>query len=140
MSHINKDNYNQIATIGRILNLMRMHAEKRLQRCKQTLQNYYTATKTHSQNLRKRVVKTVKKRMSREAIVLMFYISAFRVKRYLRQCRKQGIMLPKLMSRRPIKKQPPLQAGLRLETQIKMIEPRDTQIKMIEQSTTVKKN
>jgi hypothetical protein len=140
MSHISKEGYNQIAVVGRRLNLMRMHMEKRLQRCKQAFQNYYVAIKAHSQNLRKRVVKTVKKRMSREAIVLTFYVSAFRVKRYLRQCRKQGIVLTNLMSRRPLKKRPPLQAGLRHETQIKMIKPSDTQIKMIKQSTTVKKN
>ena len=140
MSHINKNNYNQIAAVGRIPNLMRIHAEKHLQRCKKALQTYCTAIKAHSRYLRKKVDKTVKMVKSWEAVAHMFHIAVLRMKRYLRQCRKRAIVSSKLMPRRSIKKRPPLQAGLRYETQIKMIEPHDTQVKMIEQSTTVKKN
>lgn len=140
MSHINKNNYNQIAAERGAINFMRIYADKHLQGCKEAFQKYYTAIKDHFRNLRKRVDKAVKTVKSREALVRMFHISVLRAKLYLRQCRKQAIVPSKLMSRRSIKKRPPLQAGLHHETQVKMIEPHETQVKMIEESTTVKKN
>jgi transposase len=66
----------------------------------------------YSQDLRAKVLRAVDQGQSRQAIVAMFGVSLATVKRYLKQGRETGHVLPKPIPGRPSKKYGPLQAGL----------------------------
>jgi transposase len=68
--------------------------------------------KAYSQDLREKVLRAVDQGKSRREIVDMFGVSLATLKRYLKQRRETGNMLPKPIPGRPSKKYAPLQAGL----------------------------
>jgi transposase len=68
--------------------------------------------KAYSQDLRAKVLRAVDQGKSRREIVDMFGVSLATLKRYLKQRRETGNVLPKPIPGRPSKKYAPLQAGL----------------------------
>src|SRR5438270_3744721 len=74
--------------------------------------------KAYSQDLRQRVLRAVNAGQSQAEIAKMFAVSVATIKRYLKQRRESGHVLPKAIPGRPAKKGTALQAGLReqLET------------------------
>ncbi len=68
--------------------------------------------KAYSQDLREKVLRAVDQGKPRREIVNMFDVSLATLKRYLKQRRETGNVLPKPIPGRPSKKYAPLQAGL----------------------------
>src|SRR6266851_8272726 len=68
--------------------------------------------KAYSQDLREKVLRAVDQGKPRREIVNMFDVSLATLKRYLKQRRETGNVLPKPIPGRPSKKFAPLQAGL----------------------------
>ncbi len=68
--------------------------------------------KAYSQDLREKVLRAVDQGKPRREVVDMFGVSLATLKRYLKQRRETGNVLPKPIPGRPSKKYAPLQAGL----------------------------
>jgi len=68
--------------------------------------------KAYSQDLREKVLRAVDQGKSRREIVNVFGVSLATLKRYLKQRRETGNVLPKPIPGRPSKKFAPLEAGL----------------------------
>ena len=68
--------------------------------------------KAYSQDLREKVPRAVDQGKPRREIVNMFDVSLATLKRYLKQRRETGNVLPKPIPGRPSKKLAPLEAGL----------------------------
>src|SRR5947209_18047894 len=68
--------------------------------------------KAYSQDLREKVLHAVDQGKSRREIVSMFGVSLATLKRYLKQRRETGNVLPKPIPGRPSKKRAPLEVGL----------------------------
>ncbi len=68
--------------------------------------------KAYSQDLREKVLRAVDQGKPRREVVAMFDVSLATLKRYLKQRRETGNVLPKPIPGRPSKKYAPLQAGL----------------------------
>jgi transposase len=69
--------------------------------------------KSYSQDLRQRVVRAVDEGRSRAEIVQLFGVSLATIKRYLKQRRETGALLPKAIPGRPARK------GALLDAQLK---------------------
>lgn len=68
--------------------------------------------KAYSQDLREKVLRAVDQGYSRSEIVKLVGVSLATIKRYLKQRRETGNVVPKPIPGRPSKKLAPLQAGL----------------------------
>ena len=68
--------------------------------------------KAYSQDLREKVLRAVDQGKARRGIVSMFGVSLATLKRYLKQRRETGSLLPKPIPGRPPKKCAPLEAGI----------------------------
>lgn|SRR5579863_2424808 len=68
--------------------------------------------KAYSQDLREKVLRAVDQGYSRAEIVKLVGVSLATLKRYLKQRRETGNVVPKSIPGRPSKKLAPLQAGL----------------------------
>lgn|SRR5512135_3340407 len=71
--------------------------------------------KAYSQDLRQRVLRAVEQGHRQAEIAKTFAISVATIKRYLKQRRESGHVLPKAIPGRPAKKGVALQAGLRAQ-------------------------
>lgn len=71
--------------------------------------------KAYSQDLRQRVVRAVDAGQSQAEIAKTFAVSVATIKRYLKQRRETGHVLPKAIPGRPAKKGAVLQANLRAQ-------------------------
>ena len=71
--------------------------------------------KAYSQDLRQRVVRAVDAGQSQAEIAKTFAVSVATIKRYLKQRRESGHVLPKAIPGRPAKKGAVLQAHLRAQ-------------------------
>ena len=72
--------------------------------------------KAYSQDLRKRIIVAIGEGKSRREVARLFHVSLSTVKRYVRQWREQGNLLPKPIPGRPPRKLALLQA--KLQTQL----------------------
>jgi transposase len=68
--------------------------------------------KAYSQDLREKVLRAVDQGKSRREIVSLFGVSLATLKRYLKQRRETGNVLPKPIPGRPSKKFAPLEVGI----------------------------
>jgi transposase len=68
--------------------------------------------RAYSQDLRKRIIAAIREGKSRKEVARLFDVSPSTVKRYIRQWREQGNLLPKPIPGRPSKKLAPLRARL----------------------------
>lgn len=68
--------------------------------------------KAYSQDLRQRVVRAVDEGRTRAEIAQLFCVSLATIKRYLKQRRESGHLIPKAIPGRPAKKGGALQVGL----------------------------
>src|SRR5207245_7372639 len=76
----------------------------------------YTASmKAYSQDLRQRVMRSVDAGLSQAEIAKTFAVSVATIKRYLKQRRETGHVLPKAIPGRPARKGAVLQAHLRAQ-------------------------
>jgi transposase len=71
--------------------------------------------KAYSQDLRQRVLRAVDAGQSQSQVAKMFAVSRASIKRYLKQRRETGHVLPKAIPGRPAKKGVVLQAHLRAQ-------------------------
>src|SRR5258708_35862864 len=76
---------------------------------------YTAGMKAYSQDLRQRVVRAVDAGQSQAEIAKTFAVSVATIKRYLKQRRETGHVLPKAIPGRPAKKGAVLQAHLRAQ-------------------------
>jgi transposase len=76
---------------------------------------YTTGMKAYSQDLRQRVLRAVDQGTSQAEIAKTFAISTATIKRYLKQRRETGHVLPKAIPGRPAEKGAVLQAHLRVQ-------------------------
>src|SRR6266852_801737 len=74
---------------------------------------YTTSMKAYSQDLRQRVLRAVDQGTTQAEIAKTFAVSTATIKRYLRQRRESGHVLPKAIPGRPARKGAALQASLR---------------------------
>jgi len=71
--------------------------------------------KAYSQDLRQRVLRAIDAGQSQSEVAEMFAVSRASIKRYLKQPRETGHVLPKAIPGRPAKKGAVLQAHLRAQ-------------------------
>lgn len=69
--------------------------------------------KAYSQDLRKSIVRAVEQGYPRKEVARLFHVSQSTIKRYLKQWKEEGNLVPKPIPGRPPKKLASLQAGLR---------------------------
>lgn len=71
--------------------------------------------RAYSQDLRERILRAVDQGKTRDEIVVLFQVSHATIKRYVKQRREQGHVLPKPISGRPPKKRAPLETSLQAQ-------------------------
>ena|SRR2546430_2353035 len=71
--------------------------------------------RAYSQDLRKRIIAAIREGKSSKEVARLFDVSPSTVKRYVRQWREQGNLLPKPIPGRPSKKLAPLRARLQAQ-------------------------
>ena len=71
--------------------------------------------RAYSQDLRERILRAVDQGKTRDEIVVLFQVSYATIKRYVKQRREQGHVLPKPIPGRPPKKRAPLEANLQAQ-------------------------
>ena len=88
--------------------------------------------KAYSQDLRQRVLRAVDAGTSQAKVAETFAVSVATIKRYLKQRRESGHVLPKAIPGRPAKKAPLLQAYLPAQLEAHPDATREEHVRLLE--------
>jgi transposase len=94
--------------------------------------------KAYSQDLRQRVLRAIDAGANQAEVVSIFAVSRATIKRYLKQRRETGHVLPKVIPGRPARKGAALLTGLREQLETNPDATREQHCQMWEEKTGIK--